>query len=201
MKTTICYILATIFLSLFFLSSCSKDDSNLTNNYWIKYKKGKPNYIVKFTEDGKFINFNRLEDKLKYQVIQNRIIITKSSGEKQKFFIKVLTKKELKLSEINDIGSMDIDLFRVAKTNDYFLGNWIKINKGNGYKLTLEPEGTGIIEEEVNEYIATKPVKYSLVQNSILINNMKYEFSFSEDLMDLELTAENGDKISLTRIK
>ena len=196
------FILVLLLLILFFLSSCSKGDDNLTNNYWIKYKRGKPNYIVKFTKEGKFINFNRLENKFKYQIIQNRIIITKSSGEKQKFFIKVLTPKEMKLSEINDIGSMDIDYFKVAEIKDYFLGSWIKINKGENYKLTLESEGEGAVEEQVNEYIAAKPLKYSIKNDSIIfLNGIEYKFSFSEDIMDLELLATDGSNICLTRMK
>jgi len=202
MKKILALIIALVFLTLLILSSCSKNDDLLTSNYWIKYKRGKPNYLVKFNDNGEFINFNRLDDNFKYQIIQNRLIITKSSGEKQKFFIKVLNSQELKLSVINDIGTGDIDLFKVAKKNQYFLGSWIKINKGEHYKITLETDNKGILEEEVNEYIAKKPIKYSVKdEKNVLLNGIEYEYAFSDDIMDLELIAKDGNKINLTRIK
>ncbi|MFH1049753.1 MAG: hypothetical protein V1779_02345 [bacterium] len=202
MKKIILLFFALVLFSIPFLSSCTKSNDDITRNFWIKYKRGKPNYLVKFNNDGKFINFNRLEDKFKYQIIQNRLIITKSSGEKQKYFIKVLTSELLKLSEINDIGTMDIDIFKVAGSSDYFLGSWIKINKGDTYRLTLETDGKGVIEEEVNEYIAKKPIKYSVKKNNLIfLNGKEYSYSFSNDIMDLELIGKEGNKVSLTRIK
>ncbi|ROL61251.1 hypothetical protein D9V86_06745, partial [Bacteroidetes/Chlorobi group bacterium ChocPot_Mid] len=106
--------LLTIFsavLLIIFISACSKPNDELTTRYWIKYKKGKPNFLVKFSNDGKYINFNKLNESYKWEIIQNRLIITNSLGVKQKFFIKSLTKKELKLSEISDIGESNIDMF------------------------------------------------------------------------------------------
>ncbi len=202
MKKIIYYILALVVFSIPFLLSCTKNEGELTNNFWIKYKRSKPNYLVKFYEDGNFINFNKLDDKFKYQIIQNRLIITNSRGEKERYFIKVLTPELLKLSEINDIGSLDIDLFRVAAPKDYFLGNWIKINKGETYKLSIDTDGEGIVEEQVNEYIAKKPIKYSVKGNNIIfLNGIEYKYTFSSNLMDLELIGNDGNKISLTRIK
>jgi len=124
-------LILTIILAVM-LESCSDGEDSLTDKYWVKYKRSKPNYLVKFTDDGKFINFNKLAEPIKYHIIQNRIIFTEETGEKEKFFIKTLTSHEMKLSEINDIGEMDIDYFRAAEEEDYLLGSWIKIDKGEG---------------------------------------------------------------------
>lgn len=194
---TICMAVLLIIIA----GACSKPNDELTTKYWIKYKKGKPNFLVKFSIDGKYINYNKLNESYKWEIIQNRLIITNSLGVKQKFFIKSLTKKELKLSEISDIGETDIDLFKAANEKDYFLGDWIKINKGNNYRLTFDNDEKGLIEEEVNEYIAKKTITYKVQDSIISINNEKYRYRFSNDLMELELNSTNNDKIILTRMK
>lgn len=191
----------TSVLLIILIVACSKPNDELTTRYWIKYKKGKPNFLVKFNKDGRYINFNKLNEVYKWEIIQNRLIITNSLGVKQKFFIKSLTNKELKLSEISEIGETNIDLFKVAKEKDFFLGNWIKINKGNNYRLTFEYDSKAIIEEEVNEYIATKPISYIVKDNIITLNNDDYRYKFSDDLMELELISANNEKIILTRMK
>ncbi|ROL58127.1 hypothetical protein D9V86_11780, partial [Bacteroidetes/Chlorobi group bacterium ChocPot_Mid] len=111
------------------------------------------------------------------------------------------TKKELKLSEISDIGESNIDMFKAAKEKDFFLGDWVKINKGNNYRLTFEYDGKGLIEEEVNEYIAKKPITYKVNDSIITMNNENYRYKFSNNLMELELSSANNEKIILTRMK
>lgn len=188
-------------LSVFFIS-CSESNNELTSCYWVKYKKSQPNYLVKFTADGKYINFNKLTQSYSYQVIQNRIIITDSKGEKQKFFIKSISPKELKLSEINDAGSLDIDYFRKAEAIDLFLGRWIKISKGNHFVLTLSANGKGLLEEEVNGYIGKKEIKYSVKPNNVIaVDDKLFEYKFSEDLMNLEFIDIDKNLLSLTREK
>ena len=188
-------------LSVFFIS-CSESNNELTSSYWVKYKKSQPNYLVKFTHDGKYINYNKLTQSYTYQVIQNRIIITDSKGEKQRFFIKSISSNELKLSEINDAGSPDIDYFRKAEAGDLFLGTWIKISKGNHFVLTLLANAKGLLEEEVNGYIGKKEIKYSVKPNNVLaVDDKLYEYKLSEDLMNLELIGIDKNKLSLTREK
>jgi hypothetical protein len=184
------------------LFSCSENSKDITSNYWIKYKKNQPNYLVKFTADGKFINFNKLAQSYKYQIIQNRVIITDEKGEKQKFFIKTLTSNELKLSEISDAGSSDIDYFRKALIKDFFIDIWRKVSKGNHNVITFLPEGKGVFEEEVNGYIGKREIKYSVKPNNFIsIDNQLYQFRFSEDLINLELISDKKEVISLIREK
>lgn len=195
------FVLNTAIISLL-LISCSKDDNSLTGKFWVKYKKSKPNYIVMFGDKGEYINYNRLNAKFTYQIIQNRIIFTDEFGEKEKFFIKVITKNELKLSEINESGIANIDYFKAASTEDCFLGNWIRINKGTHYELTFESGGNVIIEEEIGGYIGKKEVKYSVKgNNKLLIDSLEYQFKFTDDIMDAELVGTSGEKISLTRAR
>jgi len=194
-------ILLMMLLSAFFIS-CSESNEDLTSSFWVKYKKSQPNYLVKFGTDGKFVNFNKLTQTYTYQVIQNRIIITDSKGEKQKFFIKSISPTELKLSEINDAGSLDIDYFRKAEATDFFLGTWIKISKGNHYILTLLANGKGLLEEEVNGYIGQKEIKYTVKQKDVLaVDDKLFEYKFSDDLINLELIDSDKNVLTLTREK
>ena len=194
-------IFSALIISLLVIS-CSKEENSLINKYWVKYKKAKPNYIVKFGDNGEYINYNRLNAKFSYQIIQNRIIFTDEFGEKEKFFIKIKTKNELKLSEINESGIANIDYFKAAATEDYFLGNWIRINKGSHYEITFEPGNNAIIEEVINGYIVKKEVNYSTKHDTTLfLDTLAYKFTFSGDIMDVVLKNPSGEKISLTRAK
>lgn len=200
-KSSVSFIILLMSFS-FLLNSCTKNKEELlTEKYWTKYKRSIPNYPVKFTNEGYYINYNKLSSKTKYQIIQNRIIFTNILGEKEKYFIKLLTDKELKLSEISDVGTPDIDYYMKSKPEDYFLGTWIKQTKGH-YELQMSANGDAKVEEEISGYIGKKEIKYSVRSNNIIsIDGKEYIYKFSDDIIDLELTANDGSVLNLTRKK
>jgi len=190
------------FIVLFFIlfTSCSNDEKTLTNQYWVRYKKSKPSYIVKFKSNGDFINYNKLNDKLTYKIIQGRLIIADKKGESKKYFIKQISNDLLELSRIDELGTKDIDLYRKAKKQDLFLGKWYGNNPSKFLNTSFEANGKVKIQVNVNDYLAKINTKYKLKDTDIIfINKTVYKFKMTNDLMKLTLTDSTGKTYILKR--
>jgi len=186
---------------LIFLSSCANKQELIINKYWVKYKSNQPKLIVKFTKDGKFINYNKLEQIYTYSIIQNRLVITDSKGERKKYFIKSLTNNTLKLSEIIEVGNPEIEFYRAAKLNDYFLGKWIYAKNNTFYAYEFSGNYIVNIDETVNNITQQKKLKYTVKNDStIQIGSQKFNFIFENDIKKLILTTPNKETITLNRI-
>ncbi len=189
-----------ILLLFIVLGSCSKQEETLTTQYWVRYKKSKPSYIVKFKRNGEFINYNNLNDKLNYQIIQGRLIISDNKGEAKKYFIKQLDDNILELSRIDELGTKDIDFYRKARKQDLFLGKWVSNNTSKFYQTTFENNQKIKIENNVNNYLAKRKYTYKLKDsNFIIIDSTQYKYKFSEDLMQLNIIESNGINYNLKR--
>lgn len=184
------------------LSSCSNEKKNLTNQYWIRYKNSKPSYVVKFKENGEFINYNKLDVKLNYQIIQGRLIISDEKGESKKYFIKQITKDVIELSRIDELGTKDIDFYRKARQQDLLLGKWHCNNPSNFLNTTFEANNKVKIEVNVNDYLAKINTEYKLIKpDTLIINKIPYKYILSDDLMKLKLIRSNKEIFLLNRDK
>jgi len=182
------------------LFSCSERNDLLTEKYWTKYKKNQPNSIVKFTSDGKFINYNKLEKNYTYKIIQNRLIITDTKGEIKKYFIKSLSNKELKLTEIIEVGDPQIDYYKQAQIQDFFLGQWIHYKNNSLYIYIFTGDTFVTIDESKENITQQKKLKYNVKNDStIQIGSQKFKYKFENDLKKLILMTPNNETLTLIR--
>jgi len=193
------------FLSLLLLiaitfAACSDKESYMIGKYWVKYKKAKPQTLVKFTENGQFIRYDKLNLNQTYKFNRNRLIIADDMGKNEHYLIETMTPEEFIISKVSELNEEKVIIYRIAREEDKFLGQWLGKKNDIDVKIDFSPEEKLKYEEMVQGWEFEKDKKYIVkLNNTIIINNEVSQYSFSDDMLSLEIISESGIVYKLTR--
>jgi len=192
--------LSVLLLIAITFAACSDKESYMTGKYWVKYKKNKPQTLVKFAEDGQFIRYDKLHLNQTYSFNRNRLIIADDSGKDEHYLIETLTPEELKISRVSELNEEKVIIYRIAREEDKFLGQWQGKKDDIDVKIDFSPEEKLKYEEMVEGWEFEKDKKYIVkLNNTIIINNEVSQYSFSDDMLSLEIISASGIVYKLTR--
>jgi len=183
---------------IFSIFSCTSREDKIADTYWVKVKKTKPKELVKFTADGRYIEYNNLDIKVKYSFKTGKMILDYPKGDSREYYIKTFSDSVILLSGLHPVGDGKIINLKRATEKNFFLGKWIKSDEEKRFEYDFKGDGKGDIETTIEGYIAKKPLSYKVEDGSITINNEKKLYKFNEDKTKIELF--NGKSIFLERV-
>jgi len=185
-------ILATFSLII----SCQSEKDVIQNGFWVE--NDAENSLVKFTEDGTFLNIRYPDNKIKYEVEGSEIIFS-SEDDVYRLTIKSASEMEIVLSKENE----EFSFFR-ATPADYFFGIWQGTDESSNIEFTFAEKNNGYLSITEDTTKHNEFFTYQILQNELIIYKQDKTidtvvFDFSDDLMKLSLFNKKNSEIRLTR--
>jgi len=190
------YIFLSLTAFMLFVACQSKEDI-LQKGYWVE--NDAENSLVRFTENGRFLNIRNPESNIKYEIDGSEIIFI-SSGNSHRLKIKSATDMIVVLAN----NAEEFTFFR-ANPSDYFFGIWQGKGQSHNIEFSFAEKNNGYLTiiEDTSKHVEF--FTYQLVNSKMIIYKQDktldtVTFEFSDDLMDLSLHNKNNSKIALQRV-
>jgi hypothetical protein len=186
-----------ISLTVFMLiAACQSEEDILQKGYWVE--NDAENSLVKFSEDGRFLNIRNPEIKIRYE-FDGSDIIFKSKDDSYRLKIKSASDMAVVLANNDE----EFTFFR-ANPSDYFFGIWQGKGQSHNIEFTFAEKNNGYLTiiEDTSKHVEF--FTYQLVNSEMIIYKQDKRidtviFDFSDDLTNLSLQNKNNSKISLKR--
>ncbi len=181
----------------FMLSSCQSDKDLICDGYWVE--NDAENSLVKFSDDGRFINIRNPESNINYEIDGNEMILI-SDSEKHKLKIKTVSDMEFVIGNDNE----DFSFFR-ATPGDYFFGIWLGQGASKNIKFTFAEKNNGYLTVIDDTLTHTEFFTYQLIDSEMIIYKQDkgidtVNYNFEDELNELYLTNKNNKVIELKRM-
>jgi hypothetical protein len=197
MRTHLLKYIFTSFMAFVLLAACQTDEDMIQKGYWVE--NDAENSLVRFTEDGRFLNIRNPGNNISYEIDGNSIIF--SSGD-DSYTLKIETVSDMAVVLVNN--DEEFTFFR-ANPSDYFYGIWQGKEQSSNIEFTFAEKNNGYLSIMGDTSKHVEFFTYQLVNSEMIIYKQDKTidtvlFDFSEDIMDLSLTNKKNSKILLERM-
>jgi hypothetical protein len=165
-------------------AACQTDKDMIQKGYWVE--NDAENSLVRFTEDGRFLNIRNPRNKIRYEIEDNSIIF---NSEDEKYELKIQTVSDMAVVLVNN--DEEFTFFR-ANPSDYFYGIWQGKEQSSNIEFTFAEKNNGYLSiiEDTSKHVEF--FTYQLVNSEMIIYKQDKTidtvvFEFSEDIMNLSL--------------
>jgi hypothetical protein len=196
MRYNLKYYFLLLIPAIMLIISCQQDKDFIQKGYWVE--NDAENSLVRFTEDGRFINIRNPESNIRYKIDGNEMILR---SDKDVYSLKIKSASDMEFVIGND--KEDFTFFR-ATPADFFYGIWHGQGESDHLEFSFAEKSNGYLT--IN-YDTTKHIEfftYQLINSEIIIYKQDKTidtvvFNFSDDLNMLKLINKNGGTIELER--